>query len=156
MESDKSIRAWQQPVTDAQGKLERRIEALTNIVVDFHWMGRRYADGRQSYATSLFNEHTRALLAMGVNLNVTGDGTIWARDRDGRGCDGLTDEEARMGDGMPFNRRDYLVSALRDTIATMKAMTSNIPEERVFGMSQAASTIKAAEEALKAQEGAGG
>jgi hypothetical protein len=33
-----------------------------------HWMARRYADGRQSTATSTFNEITRRLLAAGVEL----------------------------------------------------------------------------------------
>lgn len=72
---------------------------LTNlkaIVIDLHWMARRYVDGRQSYATSTFNEHTRALIAMGLKLN-TNDGTIWARDRMGRAYDGLSKEEASLG-----------------------------------------------------------
>lgn len=70
---------------------------LRNVVVDLHWMARRYVDGRQSYATGLFNEHTRALVALGIPLNPTGDGTIWARDGGGRGFDGLTDAEAAEG-----------------------------------------------------------
>ena len=76
--------------------------ALKQIVIDFHWMARRYADGRQSYATGLFNDHTRALLAMGIELNPTGDGTIWAKDSAGRAYDGLTDEEANMGHAHTF------------------------------------------------------
>lgn len=75
----------------------RLTDALRAIARDLHWMARRYADGRRSYATSLLNEHTRALLAQGVDLNPTADGTIWARDADGRGCDHLTDEEAAAG-----------------------------------------------------------
>jgi len=75
-----------------------RCRALERIVVDLHWMARRYADGRASYATGLFNGHTRDLIRLGIHLNPTGDGTIWARDRMGRGCDGLTDEEAAMGE----------------------------------------------------------
>jgi hypothetical protein len=70
---------------------------LKDIAVHLHWMARRYADGRQSYATSLHNENTRALLKMGVQLNATGDGTLWARDSGGRAYDDLTDEEAAQG-----------------------------------------------------------
>ncbi len=59
--------------------------SLKAIAIHLHWMARRYVDGRQSYATSLHNENTRELLAMGVPLNATGDGTLWARDAGGRG-----------------------------------------------------------------------
>lgn len=70
---------------------------LIKVVCDLHWMARRYADGRTSYATSLFNGHTRFLKALGFPLNPTGDETIWARDTMGRFFDGLTDDEAEMG-----------------------------------------------------------
>jgi len=73
------------------------VERLKVVAGDLHWMARRYADGRQSYATGLFNDCTRALLKMGVKLNATGDGTIWARDAGGRAFDGLTNEEAALG-----------------------------------------------------------
>lgn len=62
-----------------------------------HWMARRYADGRQSYATSLFNNITRKLLKAGYTLNATADEIIWARDFQGRNYDGLTDAEAQPG-----------------------------------------------------------
>lgn len=70
---------------------------LREIVVDLHWMARRYANGRQSYAVGLFNRHTRALLALGVPLNATADETIWARDAQGSAYDGLSDAEALPG-----------------------------------------------------------
>lgn len=63
-------------------QLRQRCEALEKIAHDLHWMARRYADGRRSYAPGLFNDHTRALLEMGVKLNPTGDGTVWANDGD--------------------------------------------------------------------------
>lgn len=72
-------------------------DKVEGMLIDLHWMARRYADNRQSYATSLFNGITRQLVVMGLNLNATGDGTIWARDMAGRAYDGLTDEEAAMG-----------------------------------------------------------
>ena len=76
---------------------KQRAIALENIVKDLHWAARRYGDGRMSYFTSLCNERTRQLLSLGVELNYTGDGTIWCRDAMGRRYDGLTDEEAAQG-----------------------------------------------------------
>lgn len=73
------------------------LASLLSIAADLHWMARRYVDGRQSCATGLFNEHTRALLALGAKLNPTADGTIWARDAMGRSFDGLSADEAAMG-----------------------------------------------------------
>lgn len=68
------------------------VEDLKNL----HWMARRYADGRQTVATSLFNEITRRLLAANISLGGA-DGTPWARDAGGRRYDGLTEKEAAMG-----------------------------------------------------------
>lgn len=82
----------------ARHEIEAENQALREIAKDLHWLARRYVDGRSSYATSLFNGHVRALLAMGVELNPTGDGTIWARDAMGRAYDHLTDAEAALGD----------------------------------------------------------
>lgn len=81
---------------DKLKKLEWENAALRHIASDLHWMARRYADGRQSYATSLFNEHVRALLRMGVTFNIS-DKIIWARDVQGRNLDGLSEEEATEG-----------------------------------------------------------
>lgn len=66
-------------------------------IKDLHWMARRYADGRETYATSAFNDITKRLLAKGVKLNPTGDKTIWARDAGGRSYDGLTEAQATPG-----------------------------------------------------------
>lgn len=101
-------------------RLTRDCEALRRIAADFHWMARRYADGRSSYVTGLFNDHTRALLAMGVELNPTGDGTIWARDAMGRAYDGLTDEEAAQGSPMPRGLHDEDVARLRRELEAAK------------------------------------
>ena len=67
------------------------------IIQDLHWMARRYADGRSTYAPGLLNEHTRDLLKYGFTLNPTADETIWARSPLGRGHDGLSDLEAAQG-----------------------------------------------------------
>lgn len=75
-------------------KICYRCAALEAVVRDLHWMARRYVDGRSSYAPGLFNDHVRTLQRLGIELNPTGDGTIWARDAMGRAFDGLTDEQA--------------------------------------------------------------
>src|SRR5690606_41919010 len=85
-------------------RLTRELEALRRIVVDLHWRARRYVDGRTSYATRLFNDHTRALVALGVELNRTSDGTIWARDGMGRAYDGLPEAHAAPGERAPEGR----------------------------------------------------
>lgn len=74
-------------------QLQAENQQLREIVRDFHWQARRYCDGRMTYVTSLFNEHTRSLLALGVDLN-DDNGQVFARDGMGRSYDGLTDEEA--------------------------------------------------------------
>lgn len=66
-----------------------------------HWMARRYADGRQSTSPWSFNRITRRMLAAGICRppEEHPDKTVWARDGSGeRECDGLTDEEAALGD----------------------------------------------------------
>lgn len=73
------------------------IGTLRRIAVDLHWMARRYAEGRSSYATSLFNDHTRTLLRFGIEPNIHGDGTPWARDAMGPGYSALSAEEYAQG-----------------------------------------------------------
>lgn len=63
-------------------KLEAENAALRKIVTDFHWMARRYADGRSSYVARMFNEHTRAMIQMGWNstlpqMRSSGRGMRW-------------------------------------------------------------------------------
>lgn len=65
---------------------------LGDVVQVLHWMARRYADGRQSYAPSLFNDQVRILQGMGITLNATGDGTVWAADGNPL-CRDVTDEQ---------------------------------------------------------------
>lgn len=71
-------------------KLRRAIEVCW-------YMARRYADGRLTWAPRDYNDHTRVLLALGVDLQPGGDGTVWATNPLGRSHDGLTDDEAAMG-----------------------------------------------------------
>lgn len=75
-----------------------QIEKLLEIIIDFHWMARRYADGRRTYSTGLFNDHTRVLQSMEVPLHTTGDNALFARDGMGRAYDKLSQEEARLAE----------------------------------------------------------
>lgn len=103
-------------MTDEQARLRQRIDILERIVVELHWMARRYADGRQSYVSKDFNDYTRELLVLGLKLNPGHEGTIWARDRDGPGASGLTQEEFDLGEPMPkwINNRELMITAMRE------------------------------------------
>lgn len=118
---------------DAQSRMLEKIETLKKLVRDFHWMARRYADYRQSYATGMFNENTRAAIALGVELNPTGDETIWARDRDGRGCDGLTEAEAALGRDRSIwaNPREEAISALREIASGAELCIRTVENDQV-------------------------
>jgi hypothetical protein len=63
------------------GLLEKQNTVLKAAVREMHWMAVRYADGRETYAPSLLNEHIRACLEIGVELNAEGLESIFARDR---------------------------------------------------------------------------
>ena len=79
--------------------LKARCLALESIIKDIHWMARRYADGRSTYATGMFNDATRLALRLGLDLRTarSADKTVFARDGMGRAYDGLTEEEAEEG-----------------------------------------------------------
>lgn len=51
--------------------------ALRAAITDFHWMARRYVDGRRSYAVGLFNRHVQDLLDLGFKFKDVDEG-IWA------------------------------------------------------------------------------
>jgi hypothetical protein len=77
-------------------RLQLRTAVLEGAVKELHWMARRYADGRSTYATSSFNQVVRDILRLGLKLHGN-DGIIWARDAQGRLYDHLTPEEATPG-----------------------------------------------------------
>jgi len=62
---------------------------IDQAVHDLHWMARRYADGRCSYAPGMFNGRVRDLMAAGFELGQP----LFARDGMGRAFDGLTEDE---------------------------------------------------------------
>jgi hypothetical protein len=72
--------------------LEEESKIMHEVIMDLHWMARRYADGRKSYVTRTFNDMTRKLLKLGVRLDKCQEG-MFARDAMGREFDGLTDDE---------------------------------------------------------------
>lgn len=80
-----------------RASLEEENTRLKRICADLQWMAKRYADGRQTYATGMLNDATRELISMGVKLNPCGEEIIWARDGGGRGFDGLSSQEATPG-----------------------------------------------------------
>lgn len=64
-------------------------DKLKAAIRDIHWMARRYADGRCSYAPGMFNGRVRDLMAAGFELKEP----LFARDGMGRAFDGLTEDE---------------------------------------------------------------
>lgn len=73
----------------------KKEEILEKAIRDIHWMARRYADGRTSYATIMFNKATRSILDMGMELGTENPReSIWAKDGMGREFDGLSEVEA--------------------------------------------------------------
>lgn len=95
-------------------ELSERERTLIDAAHCFHWMARRYADMRSSYAPNMFNGHVRALRRLGFGLKHP----LFARDGMGRTYDGLTDEEvADAAEDMPRGfvpDPDPLLEALRD------------------------------------------
>lgn len=67
------------------------------IIVDLHWMARRYADERMTYAPGIVNRATNWMIANGIMPNCCYEGSIWARDGMGRDYDKLTDAQATPG-----------------------------------------------------------
>lgn len=125
-------------------------ETLRRIVRDLHWMARRYADGRRSYAASLLNEHVKALIALGVELNGA-DGTAWARDGMGPKFCGLTPEQYAAGkpidEWQADARRAEFAAGLRRA-AEMVASTVTSSQHNAYGLS-----AMLIEEADRAEQG---
>jgi hypothetical protein len=84
-----------------KAEVENENGILRLAILDCWWMARRYADGRMTYATSTYNDHTRKLIALGLPLreDPLANGTVWARDGMGRAFDKLTDAEAAEAEG---------------------------------------------------------
>ncbi len=55
------------------------VEIKLQYLSDLVWMARRYADGRSTYAVSLYNDIVRSLVGRGVPLLKLDEG-LWAKD----------------------------------------------------------------------------
>jgi len=84
VEDDKKVNPQEEQKSSREAILEE-------AVIGIHGMARRYADKRTSYITWQFNNITRKLLGIGVELEKQ-EG-YFARDGMGREFDGLTNEE---------------------------------------------------------------
>jgi len=81
MRSDRSTFETRIALLKAENEnLKAENEKLRAAAADLHWMSRRYASGRMTYAVGMHNDATRTLLELGVKLSPTGDGTLWAMD----------------------------------------------------------------------------
>jgi hypothetical protein len=78
------ILAW------ANARREAAVAEMKAALIEFHWMARRYCDGRMSAAPSVFNDHVRELVANGIDMRQP----LFARNGCGRAFDRLTDAEA--------------------------------------------------------------
>ena len=66
------------------------------IIEDIHWMARRYADNRKTYAVAMVNDVVKWMLQNKLKVN-NSDNIIWARDGMGRLYDGLSPSQATEG-----------------------------------------------------------
>ena len=65
----------------------RRANILEQAFKDVYWMARRYADGRKTYAPSMYNAAVDRVLALGITLQLDpceGGNKLYASDGDDR------------------------------------------------------------------------
>lgn len=61
------------------------VAELKDVIEAIHWMARRYATGRHTYAPSMFNDAIRIAKKHGVHLkpdSIETPPTLWAEDGD--------------------------------------------------------------------------
>jgi len=78
----------------------KRCSQLESIILDTHWMARRYADMRRSYASGMFNRAMDKALALGLPLkeDTALNATYYADDADlGKWRNGTFVREASNG-----------------------------------------------------------
>ena len=91
------------------GRLTAERDEARAIVRDIHWMARRYADGRQSYAAGMFNDAVRKAYEAGWLEHTIADEPAYARD-------GMFSAEWRSIEQRALDAE----AALRATIPTTK------------------------------------
>jgi hypothetical protein len=118
--------------------IKEKYHTLKKIASELHWMARRYADGRQSYVTHQFNEITRMLQSMEIDLKEAGDGTVWARDAMGRSFDGLSEKEASQGNPVPEWKTwdDEEVQRLRSALSFYAESTNYVSQHEPFAFKE--------------------
>jgi len=109
---------------------DRKLPALglsqieSQAIINFLFpLARRYVDGRESTLAITFNKVTKKLTES-EGYVPTPDGTPWARSLMGRKADGLTDEEAALGDPVAMWQKDLPNQEIRklvDQNATLRA-----------------------------------
>lgn len=75
--------------TETRCNYKHEAEALRKVIEDIAWMARRYADGRSTYAPSMYNEAAISAMRLGCKIRpdfAEGD-IVFARD-------GMEDKEA--------------------------------------------------------------
>jgi hypothetical protein len=80
---------------------KQTMRILEGVIQEIYWMAHRYADGRRSYATSMYNRAIEKAIAAGCKLNV--DEGLWAKDAmgpayDGRNHPGIQDSSLSQKD----------------------------------------------------------
>lgn len=82
--------------------------AVQHMIDVLHPLAHAYADGRATYATSEFNNATRALRDGGWSLDATEakGASVWVRDGMGDSCSGLTSAEAEERDRVRGGRTE--------------------------------------------------
>lgn len=111
-----------------------RVAELEETIERFHWMARRYCDGRMTTSPGSFNDLTRKLLTSGVRLQEP----YFARDGMGRDYDGLTDDEVEAArNDMPKGH------------AALEAEWTSRTEALTRRLGRQSAVIEAMDEALK-------
>ena len=111
------LRGYRALLTDPDSAIGQAL----SIIHDLHWMARRYADGRSSYAPGLLNERANDAIALGAVLKEP----LYARDGMGRMYDKLTAEQAKTAEAdMPKGHQQIVM----ETEERMGAFTARLSE----------------------------
>jgi len=112
---------------------------LKKIISDIWWMARRYADGRSTYATGMFNNAIRQAEALGVELNPKPEGTIFARDGMGPGYAGLTQEEYDLGE--PVDK--WALQVVPEEVRLLRESLTTLQQENIMLAAQVEGLLNA-------------
>lgn len=103
-------------------------KTIDQIIYDLHWMARRYADGRSSYAPGSLNDNVRTLLEMGYELKRP----FFARDGMGRQFDGLSEQDVQDAeDDMPMG----MMQVVTEAEERAAALRSKVIDEAIEALS---------------------